>query len=115
MLKVCGTSHQKTAECYYHLALCYLRANRKQEALAHMKKAQGICETSNRPDSVPCALISLKLALLHLNQSQIDECLAACGQALKTLEAQDPTQFEDEVTECYEVMTRCYELASADR
>lgn len=42
MLKVCGSTHERTAECYYHLALCYIRGGRREEAMAHVRKAKHI-------------------------------------------------------------------------
>jgi tetratricopeptide (TPR) repeat protein len=42
VLKVCGTAHERTSECYYNLALCHIKAGRKEEAFAHINKARAI-------------------------------------------------------------------------
>lgn len=110
ILKVCGTAHDKTSECYYNLALCYIRAGKKEEAFAHMKKAKLIFENSGRSHSVPYAVISLKLALIYLNQDQPELCLASAVAALHILEGQSPSCYEDELVDCYEMITRCYEI-----
>ena len=110
ILKVCGTAHDKTSECYYNLALCYIKAGKKEEAFAHMKKAQLIFENSGRCGSVPCAIISLKLALIYLNQDQPELCLAAAVASLQILEGESLSCYEDELVDCYEMIARCYEI-----
>lgn len=85
VLKICGTSHEKTSECYYHLALCYIKANRRDEAINHIKKARHIFESSNRTNCVPYALMSIKLGLLLLNQNQIEDCIRTAEDALHIL------------------------------
>ena len=82
ILKVCGGSHERTSECYYHLALCYIRANRKDEAIVHIRKSKLIFENNRKTHSVAYATMSLKLALLLLNQDEIGECLNITAAAL---------------------------------
>lgn len=59
---------------------------------------------------MPYAVISLKLALIYLNQDQPELCLASAVAALHILESQSPICYEDELIDCYEMITRCYEI-----
>jgi tetratricopeptide (TPR) repeat protein len=110
ILKVCGTGHGKTSECYYNLALCYIRCGKKEEAFSHMKKARQIFENNGGASSVPYAAISLKLALIYLNQDQTQDCLLAALTALAIFQAEDLAAYEEELVDCYEMITRCYEI-----
>lgn len=73
-----------------------------------MKKAKLIFENSGRSSSVPYAIISLKLALIYLNQDQPKLCLAAAVASLQILESESLSCYEDELVDCYEMITRCY-------
>lgn len=94
-LSLCGTHHQKTSECYFYLALYYLKANRAEEAVHNFKKAKKILEHNNTTSSLSYVSILIKLALLHLNQNQMGECLAYSEQALAVLEVIGEVQCED--------------------
>jgi tetratricopeptide (TPR) repeat protein len=108
VLKVCGTSHERTSECYYNLALCHIKAGRKEEAFAHISKARAIFEATGRTHSLPYAAISLKLALVYLNQDQTDLCLTAALAALEIFAREPIATCEEELVDCFEMVTRCY-------
>ena len=39
-MKICGINHIKTGEAYFNLALCYLKANKTEDAFGLLKKAK---------------------------------------------------------------------------
>lgn len=110
IFKVCGTNHEKTSEAYYNLALCFLKANKKEEAFTNIKKSKSIFENSGKTDHPSYAIILLKMGLVFLNQDQPKDCLSCTTAALGILEKSPISEFEDEMVDCFEMMTRCYEI-----
>ena len=86
MLKICNSHHEKTAECYYHLALCYLKASRTEEAIMHLNKAKTYFENYGKGSKVAYGAICLKMGLLMLSQNQLSEAIKCANQALAILE-----------------------------
>jgi tetratricopeptide (TPR) repeat protein len=113
ILKLCGSAHEKTSECYYHLALCYIKANRSEEAVAHLKKSKSFFEEGARTNEVGYAVMCVKLGLLHLNQNEVAQAVEMTAKALKVLEncqERDQVSYEEEITECFEILARCFEI-----
>lgn len=81
VLKICGTNHEKTSEAYYHLSLCYIKANKQTEAIAHLQKSKLFLESVNKTETIAYGLMCLKLGLLYLNQNQIELSLEVASHA----------------------------------
>lgn len=57
--------------------------------------------------------MQVKLALLYLNQNQVEECLKHVSNSYSIFEARAAEvdgAFEDEITECLDMLNRSYEL-----
>jgi hypothetical protein len=76
-----------------------------------MIKARSIFEANGRTNSLPYAAIELKMALVYLNQDQTDLCLTAALTALEIFSREPISTCEDELVDCYEMITRCYEIS----
>jgi tetratricopeptide (TPR) repeat protein len=81
ILRVCGSSHEKTAECYFRLALCYIKSSRREEGAAHIRKALAILEANAKTEGILYASMQLKLGLLLLNQGQVEDCARQVASA----------------------------------
>jgi tetratricopeptide (TPR) repeat protein len=88
MLKICNSHHEKTAECYYHLALCYLKASRTEEAITHLNKAKTYFENYSKGGKIAYGAVCLKMGLLQLSQNKLQEALDCTNQALAIIETQ---------------------------
>lgn len=100
ILKICGGGHEKTAECYYHLALCYIKSNKRDEGILHIRKALAIFENNDKVESIAYAIMQVKLALLYLNQNEVEACVNHVRSSLAIFEAKAEEHlgsFEDEV------------------
>jgi tetratricopeptide (TPR) repeat protein len=73
MLKICGSIHPKVGECYYHLAVCCIKANKKEQALVSLQKAKTIFEHNHKQKDVAYAHVCLKLGLLFLSEDKAKE------------------------------------------
>lgn len=87
ILKICGGGHEKTAECYYHLALCYIKSSKREEGILHIRKALAIFENNDKVESIAYAVMQVKLALLYLNQNEVEACVNHVRSSLAIFEA----------------------------
>jgi hypothetical protein len=57
--------------------------------------------------------MQVKLALLYLNQNEVEACVNHVRSSLAIFQAKEEeniSSYEDEVIECLEILNRCYEL-----
>lgn len=79
----------------------------------HIRKSLSIFEHNSKTETIPYAIMLIKLSLLCLNQDQVQDCLKYVLAALaifQTAVTDEAGMYEDEVTECLEILNRCYEL-----
>jgi len=84
MLKICGTNHQKVGQCYYELAVCCIKAGKKDEAIISLQKAKNIFEINEKQDDVAYSYVCLKLGLLFLSEGKSNEAESIVKFALST-------------------------------
>lgn len=84
MLKICGTNHQKVGQCYYELAVCCIKAGKKDEAIISLQKAKNIFEINEKQGDVAYSYVCLKLGLLFLSEGKSNEAESIVKFALST-------------------------------
>lgn len=94
-MKLCGVNHIKTGEAYYNLAMCYMKANKTEDAYGLLKKAKSLYESKEKTINHTYAVINLKLALLMLNKNEVKQSVEAANRSLETFQELEEMREEE--------------------
>ena len=85
-MKICGANHCKTAESYFQLAQCCIKAGKQEQAVINLQKAKKIFEACDKMDTASYSLVTLKLGLIFLSEDKIKEAEEVVRYSLDILQ-----------------------------